>query len=99
MKIGALLVAVVGGSGAGKTWFTRQLQAALRGHVAHVSLDDFYRDRSRLPAGRRARLNYDHPRTIDWARLHDFLQALRAGEIASVPQYDFATHCRTGTPR
>jgi uridine kinase len=99
VKSSPILVAILGGSGAGKTWITRQLQKALPGLVAHVALDDFYRDRSHLPASRRAQLNYDHPRAIDWPALQQFLAALRSGHDATIPQYDFATHCRTGSGR
>src|SRR5689334_19369399 len=41
-----LLVAIVGGSGSGKTWLAKKLQAALGDRAARLSLDDFYRDRS-----------------------------------------------------
>jgi uridine kinase len=59
-----------------------------------LSLDDFYLDRSHLPATRRARLNFDHPRAIDWERLEKVLSECRIGRAVSVPRYDFATHAR-----
>ena len=87
-------MAIVGGSGAGKTWLADQLQRALGRHAERLSLDDFYRDRSHLPMARRARLNYDHPRAIDWPRLEAVLRACLAGQSTEVPCYDFATHSR-----
>jgi uridine kinase len=90
----ALLVAIVGGSGSGKTWLAEKLQAALPGKTARLSLDDFYRDRSHLSAARRAKLNFDHPRAIDWAAVERVLRDLLAGRPARVPCYDFKTHCR-----
>ena len=42
-------VAVVGGSGSGKTWLAEKLAAALAPRAARLSLDDFYRDLSALP--------------------------------------------------
>ena len=89
-----LLVAIVGGSGAGKTWLAKKLQAALDPDAAHFSLDDFYRDCSRIRPERRAKINFDHPRTIDWAAMEKVLGDLRAGRTARLPQYDFKTHCR-----
>ena len=61
-----LLVAIVGGSGAGKSWLAERLHRRLGARAARLSLDDFYRDRSHLPPGRREKLNFDHPRSIDW---------------------------------
>jgi len=90
-----LLVAIVGGSGAGKTWLAEHLRTVLgRRRTARLSLDDFYRDRSHVPPARRARVNFDDPRAIDWPALECVLRALRAGRPARVPVYDFATHCR-----
>src|SRR5512140_3253218 len=94
-----LLVAIVGGSGSGKTWLARRLQRRLAPEAARVSLDDFYRDRSRLSPARRARLNFDHPRSIDWAEFERVLGRLSAGRSARVPRYDFRTHCRARTPK
>jgi uridine kinase len=89
-----LLVAVVGGSGAGKTWLAKKLRAALQPDAAHFSLDDFYRDCSRVRPERRTKINFDHPRTIDWLTMEKVLHDLRAGRSARLPVYDFKTHCR-----
>jgi len=89
-----LLVAIVGGSGAGKTWLAKKLRAALEPDAAHFSLDDFYRDCSRIRPERRAKINFDHPRTIDWPAMEKVLADLRAGRGAKLPRYDFKTHCR-----
>ena len=89
-----LLVAIVGGSGAGKTWLAKKLRAALEPEAAHFSLDDFYRDCSRLHPERRAKINFDHPRTIDWETMEKVLSDLRAGRATRLPRYDFKTHSR-----
>lgn len=89
-----LLVAIVGGSGAGKTRLAARLQSALGDNAARLCQDDFYRDRSRVPASRRDRLNFDHPRAIDWKKLEETLQDCANGRAARVPCYDFRTHCR-----
>ena len=88
------LVAVTGGSGSGKTWLADKLQAAFAPNAARLSLDDFYLDRSHLSPARRATINFDHPRAIDWAALQLVLRRLLAGWPAPVPNYDFATHSR-----
>ena len=88
------LVAIVGGSGAGKSWLTDRLQRVFGEKAGRLSLDEFYLDRSHLSLRHRARINYDHPRTIDWPRVGDFLQDCRAGRACSLPRYDYKTHTR-----
>lgn len=90
----AKLVAIVGGSGAGKTWLAGKLHRLLREHAARLSLDDFYRDRSHLSAKQRERVNYDHPRAVDWRCLERVLSDCRAGRPTRLPRYDFRTHTR-----
>lgn len=89
-----VLVAITGGSGSGKSWLAGKLAAVLAPNAARVSLDDFYRDRSHLPSGRRARINFDHPRTIDWAAFQKALGSLQKSRSTKIPCYDFATHSR-----
>jgi uridine kinase len=93
---GPLFIAIAGGSGAGKSWLAERLQTALGRRAARLSIDDFYRDRSRVPPSLRARLNFDHPRAIAWTDVEKALSALRGGRAARLPCYDFKTHCRTG---
>jgi len=88
------IVGISGGSCAGKTWLADRLLTAFEGHAARLSLDDFYLDRSHLPPSRRARLNFDHPRAIDWQRFEAGLSDFAKGVPTSVPRYDFATHAR-----
>jgi len=91
---GPRLVAIVGCSGAGKSWLAGQLQARLGKEAALLRLDDFYRDRSHLPLVRREQLNFDHPRSIDWAEFERVLLACRQGMPVPIPKYDFAAHTR-----
>jgi uridine kinase len=88
------LVAIVGGSGAGKGWLVVRLGQLLGDRVSHLQLDDFYRDRSHLPLSRRARINFDLPHAIDWDAAERALRDCRAGLATRVPSYDFATHSR-----
>jgi uridine kinase len=94
MKQAGVYVAIVGGSGAGKSWLAERLQRCFGKHCARICLDSFYHDRSHLPVRSRERINYDHPRAIDWARVTQFLLDAREGRTTFVPQYDFKTHTR-----
>lgn len=88
------IIAIVGGTGAGKGWMARRLCNLFGEHAGQLSLDDFYRDRSHLPPARRSRLNFDIPRAIDWPRARQTLRTCRTGQAAAVPCYDFQTHTR-----
>jgi uridine kinase len=87
-------VAIVGGSGAGKTWLANRIRHAFSSQATMLSLDDFYRDRSTLPPQCRARLNFDHPRAIDWRCFEEALRTLRTGRPGRIPIYDFTSHSR-----
>lgn len=91
------LVAVVGGSGAGKGWLVTQLSARLPNRLSHLQLDDFYRDCSHLPTERRAKVNFDHPDSLDWDLAEHVLLECRQGRAVRMPSYDFATHSRVAT--
>jgi uridine kinase len=98
------VIAIAGGSGSGKTWLADRLQAVLGRKVLRISLDSFYRDRSQVAEAHRARINFDHPRAIDWERLERALGTLLKGHRARIPIYDFKTHSRllrvqTAAPR
>src|SRR5580658_3213405 len=91
------LVALVGGSGAGKTWLSQGLQQALDLPVTRLSLDDFYLDQSRLPPSARDRVNFDHPKAIDWPLAEAVLLGCRDARTVYVPRYSFITHTRLRT--
>jgi uridine kinase len=90
------LVAVVGGSGAGKTFLAHKLKKEFGKDAIVLSLDDFYRDLSHVALERRAKRNFDDPKAIDWVCLEKTLKRLMNRKAASVPCYDFSTHCRRG---
>jgi len=93
------LIAIVGGSGAGKSWLAARLQEILGKESALLSSDDFYRDRSHLSAAQRARVNFDHPRAIDWPLLESVLAECIGGNPVRLPRYDFTQHRRLSPGR
>jgi len=88
------LVAIAGGSGAGKSWLACRLHQLLGEKAGRISLDGFYRDRSHLPPSRRDRLNYDQPEAIEWPLVEHALRHCASGRTVHLPRYDFQTHCR-----
>ena len=87
-------IAVVGGSGSGKSWIATKLQDQLGPLASLLSLDDFYYDLGHLPEAARDDVNFDDPAAIDWDALRDVLESLEAGDCAHIPTYDFTTHTR-----
>jgi uridine kinase len=94
MRIPPQLIAVVGGSGSGKSWLAARLKDELGQDTALLSLDDFYHDLGHLPEAARDNVNFDDPGAIDWDALRTVLEQLERGESAQIPSYDFATHTR-----
>lgn len=88
------LVAITGGSGAGKSWLADQLHHLLGEKAGRLSLENFYLDRSHLPPSRRALLNLDQPEAVEWPLFEGALQDCLAGRPLQMPRYDFRTHCR-----
>ncbi|MBP6830880.1 MAG: uridine kinase [Deltaproteobacteria bacterium] len=90
-----LLVGVAGGSGSGKSTIARSLVEALPAHhVTAIEHDAYYKDVSHLAYEERARINFDHPESLDNELFCEHLDALRAGRSVEKPRYDFATHTR-----
>ncbi len=90
-----VLIGVAGGSGSGKTTVSEAiLDQVGRDLIAFLQHDSYYRDRSNLPLEERARINYDHPDSLETDLLVRHLKILREGRPIAVPQYDFAHHVR-----
>ncbi len=95
----ACLIAIVGGSGSGKSWLADRLQQEFHQVAGRLSLDDYYQDLSHLPPAERKQMNFDQPKAIDWPRFRGDLALVRAGQAAALPAYDFATQSRSRRKR
>lgn len=93
--ISPLIVAVAGGSGSGKTTFSRYLQNELGQHrCAIISQDHYYIDQSAKFDHDGGSVNFDHPSAIDFELLTFHVELLKQGRAIEIPVYDFATHKR-----
>ena len=89
-------IGVAGGTGSGKTTVAlRILERVCTEHIAYIPHDAYYRDLSTLSIEERARINFDHPDSLETSLLIEHLQQLRRGEPAEIPVYDFTHHART----
>jgi len=94
-KPGSIVIGVAGGTGSGKTTVAQEiLQRVGPDRIAYVQHDSYYRDRSHLPLEERARINYDHPDSLESELLVQHLKQLKEGHPVEVPMYDFALHTR-----
>jgi uridine kinase len=90
-----LVVGIAGGTGSGKTTVAHKLAGSLPAHrCVTLEHDAYYRDQGHLSPEDRARINYDHPASLESDLLAHHLRELRAGRGVDVPIYDFATHTR-----
>lgn len=88
------LIAISGGSGSGKTYISRALNALLPYESSILSYDNYYKDQSALPFEERGLLNYDDPSILDQELFMEDLKKIKKGIAIEVPQYDFVTHTR-----
>ena len=95
-----VLIAVAGGSGSGKTTVSHAiLERVGRDRIAYIQHDAYYRDRVNLPLEERARINYDHPDSLETDLLVEHLKQLRDCRAVEIPLYDFAQHIRKAESR
>jgi len=87
------LIAITGGSGAGKTTIARALQAACESAVL-IGEDDYYRCATSIPNFDADTHNFDAPAAKDDALLAAHLRAARQGGGFDKPLYDLVTHTR-----
>ncbi len=82
-RINPFLIGVSGGTGAGKTTFSRKLAKTLSTTrtVTVVDLDSYHKDLSVLPVSERRRMNIDAPESLDFDRLHDDLYRLKHASL------------------
>ena len=88
------LIAISGGSGSGKTYISRALNALLPYESSILSYDNYYKDQSALPFEERGLLNYDDPSILDQELFMEDLKKIKKGIAIEVPQYDFVTQTR-----
>src|SRR5690606_4996920 len=92
-----LIIGIAGGTGSGKTTVVHQIMNELpTTEVGIISQDSYYRETSNLTYEERTKINFDHPRAIDFELITSHLKDLKAGKTIEQPVYSFVTHNRTG---
>lgn len=92
-----LIIGIAGGTGSGKTTVVNQIIDELKNEeVDVISQDSYYQDTSHLTYEQRVKINFDHPKSIDFDLLVHHLKELKAGNNIQQPVYSFKEHNRTG---
>ena len=92
-----LIIGIGGGTGSGKTTVVNEIIKQLpENEVGVISQDSYYNDTSHLNYEQRTKINFDHPRSIDFDLLCAHLKELKKGAEIDQPVYSFVKHNRTG---
>jgi uridine kinase len=95
-----IVIGVAGGTGSGKTTVANEILHRVGAeHVAYIPHDAYYRELGHLSREERARVNFDHPDSLETELLIEHLKVLCTGQIVEIPIYDFTTHMRTQETR
>ncbi|MFP2994494.1 uridine kinase [Spongiivirga sp. MCCC 1A20706] len=91
-----LIIGIGGGTGCGKTTVVKQIINQLPPEeVGVISQDSYYKDTSHMAFDERVKINFDHPRAIDFDLLSEHLKTLKDGKPINQPVYSFVEHNRT----
>ncbi|WP_408038446.1 uridine kinase [Tenacibaculum amylolyticum] len=90
------IIGIAGGTGSGKTTVVNQIINELPpDEVCVISQDSYYKATDDLTYDQRTKINFDHPRAIDFELLVSHLKELKDNKIIEQPVYSFVTHNRT----
>lgn len=95
-----LIIGIAGGTGSGKTTVVSRITQKLSSdEVAVLSQDAYYRDNSHLPLEERQKINFDHPRAIEFELLIDHIRQLKQCKPVQEPIYSYVTCTRSKETR
>jgi len=91
-----LIIGIAGGTGSGKTTVVNKIVKELPSdEVCVISQDSYYKATDNLSYEERTKINFDHPRAIDFELIIKHLKKLKSGKTIDQPVYSFVTHNRT----
>ena len=91
----SIIIGIAGGTGSGKSTFTKKLKEEFKDDVAVLYHDNYYRDQSDMTFEERKKVNYDHPDAMETELLVRQLQELKEGKAIDCPVYDYTAHNRS----
>lgn len=94
-----LVIGIAGGSGSGKTTISESVLAEVEPDAILIQHDSYYRHSPHLALAERARINYDHPDSLETDLFVKHLTELVSGNVIEIPVYDFGQHLRSDATR
>jgi len=87
-----LIIGIAGGSGSGKTTVVKKIIKSLpKDSVSIISQDSYYKDNGHKSPEERAKINFDHPSSIEFNLLIKHLDMLKEGNSVHMPIYSYLT--------
>ncbi len=91
-----LIIGIAGGSGSGKTTVVKKIIKNLpKDSVSIISQDSYYKDNGHKSPEERAKINFDHPSSIEFNLLIKHLDMLKEGKAIDIPIYSYLTCARS----
>ena len=91
-----LFIGITGGSGSGKTTVVNKILQSLPECSASIlSQDAYYKDNGHLSEEERAKINFDHPDSVEFPLLVDHMDRLKKGEQVAMPTYSYISCSRS----
>jgi uridine kinase len=90
-----LIIGIAGGSGCGKSTVVKQIIKKLpKDSVSILPQDSYYKDNGHLSPEERAKINFDHPSSIEFSLLIRHVDMLKEGQTIGMPIYSYLTCAR-----
>lgn len=90
-----LIIGIAGGSGSGKTTVVKQIQKRIhKDAVTILPQDSYYKDNGHLTPEHRAKINFDHPSSIEFGLMIKHVDLLKQGKAVDIPIYSYLTCAR-----
>lgn len=90
-----IIIGIAGASGSGKSLLANTIVRELGSdQVAVISEDSYYKDHSDIPFDERAKINYDHPNSLDHDLMFTQLVDLQNSKSIQMPKYNHSQHIR-----
>lgn len=91
-----ITLAVVGGTGAGKTTISHAILEHIGSHkIAYIPHDSYYKNIEDIPLTQAGDRNFDHPNALETPLMIEHVRQLQNWQPAHIPVYNFTLYQRT----